>query len=112
MKACDGREKGLLRRALQDLLPQDIITRKKSPYPKTHNPAYEKAVGKWLSEILNDPGSPLLTLIDKKTVFNMINAKNSDYGRSWFGQLMATPQMLAYLAQVDLWLRTYKVSIV
>ena len=44
MKALNGREKGLLRYVVRDLLPDEIINRKKSPYPKTHNPNYLKAV--------------------------------------------------------------------
>jgi len=111
MKAYNGREKGLLRKALKGTLPDDIIERKKSPYPKTHNPAYEKAVGARLIEILNDKSSPLLPLVNKKQIEYMISSK-SDYGKPWFGQLMAAPQMFAFLIQVDFWLREYKVTIV
>ena len=85
--------------------------RKKSPYPKTHNPAYEKAVRERLLDIINEGTSPLLPLIDTKSV-RAIAAQESDYGRPWFGQLMATPQMFAYLIQVDTWMRAYNVTIV
>lgn len=111
IKMYGGREKGILRRALEGVLPDEILYRKKSPYPKTHNPAYEAAVRGWLMEILNDPGSPLLPLIDKKAILELA-AGQSDYGRPWFGQLMATPQMFAYLIQVDMWLRKYRISII
>ncbi len=111
MKALDGREKGLLRKALEGLLPDDILWRKKSPYPKTHNPAYERSVRQWLLEIVNDGSSPLLQLIDVKAVRTMLETESSDYGRPFFGQLMALPQLFAYLIQVDIWLREYKVSI-
>lgn len=110
MKMLNGREKGLLRRALEGILPEDVLYRKKSPYPKTHNPAYEKAVKTWLLEILHDTSSPLLPLVDRDAVVLKING-NSNYGKPWFGQLMAEPQMYAYLIQVDLWLRKYKVQI-
>ena len=40
IKALNGREKGLLRYIFKDILPQEIVERKKSPYPKTHNPTY------------------------------------------------------------------------
>jgi asparagine synthase (glutamine-hydrolysing) len=111
MKSCNGREKGILREAMSGLLPDEIILRKKSPYPKTHNPAYEKAVSQWLSNILEDTHSPLLSLINMKEIKAMINS-SSDYGKPWFGQLMATPQMFAYLIQVDMWMRKYGVEIV
>jgi asparagine synthase (glutamine-hydrolysing) len=110
IKALDGREKGLLRTALKGTLPEDVLWRKKSPYPKTHHPAYEKAVKEWLMEIIHDSSSPLLSLIDVGAVRSLAQG-SSDYGKPWFGQLMATPQMFAYLIQVDTWLREYKVSI-
>ncbi|MCX7841789.1 MAG: asparagine synthase (glutamine-hydrolyzing) [Clostridia bacterium] len=112
MKALEGREKGLLRKALEGLLPNDVLYRKKSPYPKTHNPSYEKAVRKWLMEILNDSSSPLLQLIDKNEIINMLKTSTSDHGRPFFGQLMALPQLFAYLIQVDIWMREYRVRLV
>ncbi|MFZ5988202.1 MAG: asparagine synthase (glutamine-hydrolyzing) [Bacillota bacterium] len=111
LKMFNGREKGLLRQALKGILPEYIIERKKSPYPKTHNPSYERSVSKWLLEILNDNSSVLHQLINVGTVRSLAEGK-SDYGKPWFGQLMATPQMFAYLIQIDLWFRENKVSIV
>ncbi|MCX8131104.1 MAG: asparagine synthase (glutamine-hydrolyzing) [Clostridia bacterium] len=111
MKALGGREKGLLRKALENILPDDVLYRKKSPYPKTHNPAYEKAVVKWLTEILNDRNSPILPLVNNKFL-KAQSGSMSDYGEPWFGQLMAAPQMYAYLIQVDTWLRENKVSLI
>ena len=51
MKALNGREKGLLRYCMEDFLPEEIVYRKKSPYPKTHNPSYLKIVKEKLSKI-------------------------------------------------------------
>lgn len=111
LKMFEGREKGLLRKALSGVLPEDVLWRKKSPYPKTHNPAYEQAVKAWLLDILSDPGSPLLPLVNTGALKEMA-AGGSDYGKPWFGQLMAGPQMFAYLIQADVWLRRYGVRIV
>ena len=33
-----GKEKGLLRYAMDGLLPEEVLWRKKSPYPKTYDP--------------------------------------------------------------------------
>ncbi|HEX6972690.1 MAG TPA: asparagine synthase (glutamine-hydrolyzing), partial [Limnochordia bacterium] len=55
MKECGGREKGILRRALTGLLPDDVLQRKKSPYPKTHHPAYLDTVRRLLGDVLADP---------------------------------------------------------
>ncbi|GAW91987.1 asparagine synthase (glutamine-hydrolyzing) [Calderihabitans maritimus] len=111
MKKCDGREKGLLRRALVGVLPEDVLMRRKSPYPKTHNPAYLEAVRKWLKEILEDSASPLLPLINVDTVKAMTKQEGNLLTRPWFGQLMTGPQLFAYLIQIDIWLREYRVSI-
>jgi len=111
MKMYGGREKGLLREAFKGILPDDILFRKKSPYPKTHNPAYENFVRKWLIEILNDTSSPIRRLINIDSVLDIAKG-TSDYGKPWFGQLMAGPQLMAYLIQVDIWLRDYNVTIV
>jgi len=111
MKILGGMEKGLLRKALSGILPDEVLYRKKSPYPKTHNPSYEKAVSAWITEILNDSSSPLLPFVDKKAILELTQNK-SDYGKPWFGQLMAKPQLFAYLIQIDIWLRKYKVRVI
>lgn len=111
MKSWNGYSKGILRHALQGVLPDDVLFRSKSPYPKTHNPAYEAAVSKLILEVLNDSSSKILPFIDVNAIRAMAEGK-SDYGKPFFGQLMATPQMFAYLFQVETWLREYKISII
>lgn len=111
MKSLDGREKGLLRKALEGVLPMDVLYRKKSPYPKTHNPAYEKAVKERLTEVIHDPASPLLLLIDQGAVVAMLSRRSNIAG-PWFGQLMTQPQLYAWLLQIDIWMRKYRVSLV
>jgi asparagine synthase (glutamine-hydrolysing) len=112
MKMVDDQEKGILRRALRGILPEEVLYRKKSPYPKTHNPHYTNAVKTWMLEILDDPQSPILQLIDEPTVREIVNTDGRSFVRPWFGQLMAGPQLLAHLAQIDLWLREYKIKII
>ncbi|UKS27676.1 asparagine synthase (glutamine-hydrolyzing) [Paenibacillus sp. HWE-109] len=111
IKTSGDREKGILRKALKGVLPDDVLTRKKSPYPKTHNPNYLAAVRKWVLEILDDSSSPLLPFIDVKKIRALASSDTNDFDLPWFGQLMTGPQLFAYLAQVDTWLRTYKISI-
>ncbi|WNR45806.1 asparagine synthase (glutamine-hydrolyzing) [Paenibacillus roseipurpureus] len=111
IKTSGDREKGILRKALRGVLPEDVLTRKKSPYPKTHNPNYLTAVRKWVLEILDDPTSPLLPFIDVKKIRALASSDANDFNLPWFGQLMTGPQLFAYLAQVDMWLRTYHISI-
>ncbi|PKM78935.1 MAG: asparagine synthetase B, partial [Firmicutes bacterium HGW-Firmicutes-13] len=111
IKMCDNQVKGILRRALVGILPTEILSRRKSPYPKTHHPEYMSAVKKSLLEILRDYNSPLLPLIDADAVLSMIDSKKIVFSRPWFGQLMADAQYFAYLIQVDAWLREYRVII-
>ncbi|PZN11855.1 MAG: asparagine synthase (glutamine-hydrolyzing) [Bacillota bacterium] len=110
MKTTGGREKGLLRRALEGVLPEAVLRRKKSPFPKTFNPAYLAAVSAWVEQVLEDPASPLRPLLDAEAVSRLARA-GGEFDVPWFGQLMRRPQLLAYLAQVDLWMRRYRVEI-
>ncbi|MHB1404152.1 MAG: asparagine synthase (glutamine-hydrolyzing) [Desulfitobacteriaceae bacterium] len=112
LKNYQGREKGLLRQALAGILPEDVLWRRKSPYPKTHNPVYLEKVRLWLSEILADSNSPLRPLLNVPALKELIKTSSSiPSGRPWFGQLMDLPQLFAYLIQTDLWLREYRVSL-
>ncbi|MCQ6285833.1 asparagine synthase (glutamine-hydrolyzing) [Bacillus cereus] len=90
MKMYKNREKGLLRKALEDVLPHDILYRKKSPYPKTHNPHYTKAVTVWLQNLLTDKGSILHELFDKEQLNGLIQSGGSAFQTPWFGQLNTT----------------------
>ncbi|MBS5083429.1 MAG: asparagine synthase (glutamine-hydrolyzing) [Clostridiales bacterium] len=111
MKCPDGIVKGLLRSAGAGMLPDEVLWRKKSPYPKTYHPKYEQLLGKRLQEVLADPNAPIRQLLDTKKVNNFVNSP-SDYGKPWYGQLMAGPQMLAFMLQVNYWLEQYHIEIV
>ena len=111
MKNKDNISKSILRQAAKTILPKDVLGRKKSPYPKTFNPYYEKSVRELLFSILNDSSSPILTFVDRHNIME-ICAEGSDYGKPFFGQLMAVPQFMGYLVQVNYWLEEYKPHIV
>jgi len=102
----NGIVKGLLRDAFADLLPPELLQRKKSPFPKTYHPGYTKLLQARLLEILHDTSSPLQPLLNKQAVEQACKNPPST-AEPWFGQLMAGPQMLAYLIQTDYWLREY-----
>ena len=102
-----GREKGLLRHAFRDLLPREILGRRKSPYPKTFDPGYGELVGKKLETLLKTE-SPLWELLDQNAVKTMLSVENT---QPWYGQLMQKPQVTAWLLQLELWLKRYGVVI-
>ncbi len=110
IKCKDGVVKHLLREAAKGLLPDEVLYRRKSPYPKTYNPQYEAILAERLREVLNNPSSPVNRLIDRNKVESFLSTP-SDYGKPWFGQLMAGPQMLAYLLQINYWLDKYKIEL-
>lgn len=103
-------EKSLLRHAGEGLVPDKILFRKKSPYPKTYNPLYEKILSDRLKEVIENTTSPINQFIDKSAVLQFLSLPK-DYGKPWYGQLMAGPQMIAYLLQINYWLDTYHIKI-
>lgn len=108
MKCHDGRTKSLLQEAGKGLLPDSVRYRKKSPYPKTYDPAYENLLADRLREMVSRTNSPLTGIVDKKKLELFLKSP-SDYGKPWYGQLMAGPQMLAYLLQVGYWVEKYSI---
>jgi len=105
-KAAGGISKGLLRDAFKDFLPPELLNRKKSPFPKTYNPAYTELLCAKLSRILEDGTSPILPLLNKDKLREILTTPH-ETSTPWFGQLMARPQLLAYLIQIDYWMRRY-----
>ena len=108
IKALNGREKGLLRYIMKDKLPAEIVDRKKSPYPKTWNPTYLKAVKEMLSKIMEDKNAPINTLLNRDYIMQILETDGKAFTRPWFGQLMTGPQLMAYLCQVNMWLERYQ----
>lgn len=109
MKAKDGEVKHLLKEIAKPLLPASIINRKKSPYPKNYHPQYEQLLTQEMMQCLRQNSHPIHDFLDpEKTKQFCMSVK--DYGKPWYGQLMAGPQLLAYYLQTDFWLRHYHVD--
>ncbi len=104
----NGVEKSLLRNAMRGVLPEKVLFRKKSPYPKTHDPKYEELTRNHLLSVLNDPNNRLKDLLDKRKLNELIEGEDV----TWFGQLMSRPQMYAWLIQLEYWLQKYDVQLV
>lgn len=110
MKCRGGVAKALLREAARDYLPPEILSRQKSPYPKTYDPAYEALLKDKLRSVLHDSNAPLTELIDPSKTERYLT-RPSDYSKPFYGQLMAGPQLLAYLLQINYWLEHYHIQI-
>ena len=94
---------------MKGYLPDSVLWRKKSPYPKTYDPGYLNIVSSWLKRILDDPNAPILQLVRKEALEQLLT---QDQTWPWYGQLMKRPQTIAYMLQVDCWLRKYGISLV
>lgn len=112
MKAYTGREKGLLRHAMTGILPEDVLWRKKSPYPKTHDPHYMYDLSERLRSVLDSDDCRLTSIVDGDKLRELLDTDGASFGKNWFGQLMTVPQIYAYMLQIEYWLREYDVEIV
>ncbi|WP_019414189.1 asparagine synthase (glutamine-hydrolyzing) [Paenisporosarcina sp. TG20] len=112
IKMVENREKGILRKAFEGMLPDEVLYRKKSPYPKTHNPYYTDQVQLWLKEIMTDKNSILHELFDSKKLAELIESKGEAFKVPWFGQLMTGPQLLAHLAQFHIWYKDSHIQLI
>lgn len=101
-------EKALLRNAMAEYLPERILNRKKSPYPKSQNPQYEAAVRSALKVRLEKKDSPLAQMLNHKNFEAFLDSENA----TWFGQLMSKPQLMAWLVQFDIWAQAYNVDFI
>jgi len=107
LKYYEGREKGLLRLAMEGILPERVLYRKKSPYPKTFDPEYERMVSKQLKDVM-EMDSPLFHLVNRDKIWGLLTSEESN---PWYGQLMRRPQVIAYFLQMDFWLKKYRVEL-
>ena len=103
-----GREKGLLRYAMRDWLPEEVLYRKKSPYPKTFDPRYLDLVTDRMQRLLEQKDAPVFALISREKLRLLLEGEEL---WPWYGQLMRKPQTLAYFLQLDFWLRHYQVAL-
>ncbi len=101
--------KGLLKDAFSDIIPQEVLYRKKTPYPKTYNPAFENELKSMLKSSLKS-GNVISYLVNKETINKLLSDENS-VEVPWFGQLMKKPQVFAYLLQIDFWFSHYDIEL-
>ena len=105
MKRMGGIEKGLYRAAVRDLVPDKLRMRKKSPYPKTCSAAYTSIIRSKIRALCADANAPLWQIVDANAVERIASSAMNPADTPWFGQLMAGPQLLAYLLQVNTWMK-------
>lgn len=77
MKYYNGIERGLLKKSMKGCLPPGIIDRKKCPFPRPTDSAYESKIRNMLRDVLYDTGSPLRFLVDLRTLESMMRQHGS-----------------------------------
>ena len=108
-KDYQNQEKGLLRYAMADYLPDAVLYRKKSPYPKTYDPRYLQLVCDMLRKLLDDSNAPIFQIVNRKSLEDLLVAQAV---WPWYGQLMRQPQTIAYMLQINTWLKNNSISVV
>jgi len=104
-----NKEKGLLRYAMEGLLPKEVLWRKKSPYPKTYDPQYLNCVSTMLRQLLSKTDAPIYGIVNRNALAQLLDG---DFEKPWYGQLMKQPQTIAYMLQINFWLKHYKIRLV
>jgi asparagine synthase (glutamine-hydrolysing) len=94
---------------MRGLLPEEVLWRKKSPYPKTYDPRYMDMVSEMLRALLAQKDAPILQIVPKKALEDLLQA---EYTWPWYGQLMKVPQTIAYMLQINFWLKQNNISVV
>lgn len=105
MKAVDGIEKGILRRAFAGVLPEDVLYRRKSGYPTSQHPSYLQGVQEIFLHILNDPNAPIRSYINIPYIKDMIK-------KNMTGNMHAfNVNPLERIIQINNWLKDYHVYV-
>jgi asparagine synthase (glutamine-hydrolysing) len=103
-KSFDGREKSLLRAAVADLLPEPVLTRRKTPYPATQDPSYELALRGRVAAAIADNG-PVMALVDAERVRELLHTPLAP------SNFAPTRRSLELILNLDEWLRTQPVRL-
>ena len=61
-----------------------------------------------LMKVINNDSAPILKLVKKKELIKLLETNNET---PWYGQLMTTPQTIAYFVQFNYWLERYEVEL-
>jgi asparagine synthase (glutamine-hydrolysing) len=104
MKKCDGREKSLLRKATEDLLPQSVLDRRKAVFPATQDPRYDMGLREELKRILESKDEPVRPYLDLGTAREVADEVVEHVTSPW-------PRLrIESVVRMNLWLKEYDVD--
>jgi asparagine synthase (glutamine-hydrolysing)/putative beta-lactam synthetase len=114
MKA-DGGTKGLLKRAMADLLPPDTLTRRKSAYPHVQHPDYDAGLLRAARALALDGGSPVAELFDLPRLAGLVEDISRGNAARLSGTMLpggaSLPHMLIQLVEFSEWVKDYGISL-
>jgi asparagine synthase (glutamine-hydrolysing) len=97
-------EKGVLRRALEGVLPHDVLYRKKSPYPVAVHPAYREGIRQRVLAILKDPNAAVRPYLDVASLTRQAESPAPDGATS-----VHTP--FEQIIQIEGWFHAYGIEV-
>lgn len=77
-------EKYLLREAFRGEIPDEVLDRKKNPYPKTHHPKFKEEVSKLLRKRLENKDSKLYKIFNIEEINKLLDEDDSNDILPWY----------------------------
>lgn len=105
LKNLNGVDRGLLREAMKDILPAEILARAKNPYPRMRDISYESKIKNLLKDIVYDTGSPIRYLLEIKTLEAMM--RQQDQGKRYTSR----SQLYSWLIQLNFFLKNNNITL-
>ncbi len=105
IKSIDNIEKGILRRALQSVLPDDVRNRRKSAYPTSQDPHYLQSIRNLTLDMCSNKNNPIFSLINHSALLAIANKTNKEIDD--FGARSA----MEYMLQTNEWLKNYHIHV-
>ena len=105
MKSDFPLEKGILREAVSDILPESVIQRKKAAYPSVQDCGHDKALVSMLKSILGNPDSALFGWLSEDGVNDLI-CKTETENLSDLERIFVDSTV-----RLDAWINAYKVEL-
>ncbi len=105
MKSSFAQEKGLLRAAAEDLLPESVVRRKKAAYPSVQDAEYDRGLVSRLRAIMENRHAALHAFLSAEGVSRLF-AKTKNQNLSEFERILVESAV-----RLDAWITKYRVEI-
>ena len=104
MKQAFELEKGILREAVKDLLPDSVVQRKKAAFPSVQDPGYDRGLVTMLKKSLEDPNSGLHGFLSEEGVHRLVD-KTENQSLSEFERILVESTV-----RLDAWITKFGIE--